>query len=228
MGVIDTKRKRIDIVMEALHSGIRKMIFRSTKGSIISPRYRIAMFAYSDTVEDLLGGIQTVDQVARIGLPTLKANSQTNTEEAFLAAEDLLRKEIPQMGNCPAPLVCHMTDGEYNRGDPEPVAHRIMQMAVPDGNVLIENIFVSPNILPKPIKDPQQWSGIMPDTQLSNDYARKLRAMSSQLPEGYRKTMEEDGYNLQPRALMLIPGMNPELVSMAFVMSAATPVHKNI
>ena len=55
-------------------------------------------------------------------------------------AERLLKAEIGNLQDSPAPLVCHMTDGEYNSGgDPEPIARSIMQMSVPDGNVLVEN-----------------------------------------------------------------------------------------
>ena len=217
-------RPRIEIVGEALQAAIEKMIFRSTKGSIVSPRYRIAMFAYSDGVEDLLGGVKTVDQVARIGLPRLATISATHTAQAFAVAEKLLQREMATLGDCPAPVICHMTDGEYNGSDPEPVVRRILQMRVPDGNVLVENIFVSDRILSRPIGDPQRWQGVFSTTNLASPYAAKLLRMSSLVPESYRATMGEYGYDLAPGALMLFPGMSSELVAMAFQMSAATPV----
>jgi hypothetical protein len=117
-----------------------------------------------------------------------------------------------------------MTDGENTGADPEPIAKRIMEMAVPDGNVLVENIFISDDILPQPIADPTQWAGILPDTKLMKDHARKLRAMSSTVPESYRAMMLENNYHLDPKAVMMLPGINPELVAMGFQMSAATPV----
>ena len=108
--------------------------------------------------------------------------------------------------------------------DPESIAKRIMGMSVPDGNVLVENIFISDKILPQPIGDPSKWPGILPDTKLNNDYARKLRAVSSPVPASYKAMMLENGYQLADGALMLLPGMSPELVAMGFQMSAATPV----
>jgi hypothetical protein len=90
--------------------------------------------------------------------------------------------------------------------------------------VLVENIFISDRILPEPISDPSTWSGILPSTTLSNDYARKLRAMSSPLPDSYRDVLIEHSYRLAPGALMLLPGMSAELVALGFQMSAATPV----
>lgn len=217
-------RRRIDVVGDALQAALRTMVFRSTKGSRLSPRYRIAMVAYSDHVYDLLDGIKSVDQVARLGVPELSPMRTTETVKAFAQAEKLLQAELPNLQNCPAPLICHMTDGENTGDDPEAIVRRIMQMSVPDGHVLVENIFISDKILPKPVTDPRKWPGILPDTKLTNDYARKLRAMSSPVPDSYRQMMLEMGYNLDPKALMLLPGMNPELVSMGFQMSAATPV----
>ena len=218
------ERRRIDVVMEALGSALRTMVFRSTKGSRISPRYRIAMIAYSDHVYDLLDGIKPVDQVARLGVPELSPLRTTETAKAFAQAEKLLQAELPNLRECPAPLICHMTDGENTGEDPEPIVRRMMRMSVPDGHVLVENIFISDKILPKPVTDPFKWSGVLPEAKLTNDYARKLRAISSPVPESYRRMMLEMGYNLDARALMLLPGMNPDLVAMGFQMSVATPV----
>jgi von Willebrand factor type A domain len=217
-------RRRIDVVGDALTTALRQMVFRSTKGGRLAPRYRIALIAYSDHIYDLLDGIKTVDQVAKLGVPELSPMRTTETSKAFAQAEKLLQAELPNLRDCPAPLVCHMTDGEYTGSDPEPVAKEIMNMTVPDGNVLVENIFISDKILPQPIADPAKWSGILPDTKLADDYARKLRAMSSPVPESYRAMMVENNYHLAQNALMLLPGISPELVAMGFQMSAATPV----
>jgi len=117
-----------------------------------------------------------------------------------------------------------MTDGEYTGSDPEPIVRRIMSMRVPDGNVLVENIFISDNILDKPVPDPYRWEGVRPSTKLRSDYARKLRAMSSPLPPSYRAMMREHNYEIADDAVMMIPGMTPELVQMGFVMSMSTPI----
>lgn len=217
-------KRRIDVVMGSLEAALRQMVFRSTKGARVSPRYRLSMFAYSDHVYDLLDGVKTVEQVARLGVPDLSPMRTTEAAKAFAQAEKLLQSELPNLRNGPAPLVCHMTDSEYTGADPKPIVQRIMQMAVPDGNVLVENIFISDKVLSQTIKDPFQWAGILPDTKLSNEYARKLQALSSQLPESYRAMMLENGYRLAQGALMLLPGTSPELVALGFQMSAATPV----
>ncbi len=217
-------KRRIDVVMEALGAMLRQMVFRSTKGSRVSPRYRVAMYAYSDHVYDLLNGVKGVDQVAQLGVPQLSTMRSTDTARGFAEVEKLLQRELPGLTHCPAPLVCHMTDGEYTGADPTPIVKRIMSMSVPDGNVLVENIFISDNILSEKIADPRQWSGVLPNTKLSTDYARKLREMSSRLPDGYRVMMRESGYNIAEGAVMMIPGMTPALVEMGFVMSMSTPI----
>lgn len=217
-------RQRIDVVRDALSAAIRQMVFRSTKGGRISPRYRIALYAYSDHVYDVLDGIKPVDEVVAMGMPPLVPLRTTDTARGFAHVEKLLQKELPSLTGCPAPLVCHMTDGEFTGEDPEPIVRRIMQMSVPDGSVLVENIFISEGVLASPIADPTRWPGVLPDTPLADDYAHKLRAISSPLPESYRLIMLEHHFHLEPGALMLLPGMSPELVAMGLQMSASTPV----
>jgi hypothetical protein len=134
------------------------------------------------------------------------------------------------MQHCPAPLVLHLTGGEYTKsyGDPEPIAQQIMAMSVPDGPVLIGNIFISDDVLPEPIADPRAWPGILPDTPLASPHAEKLRAMSSPLPESYRRMMAAEGYRLTPGSLMLLPGTAPELVvaGLGFQIAGVTGVEE--
>ena len=217
-------KTRIEVAQDALTAALRRMISHSTKGSRLSPRYRIAMFAYSDRTHDLLGGIKSIAEVANKGTPRLSTMSITNTAGAFKKVEELLKRELPNLTSSPAPLVCHLTDGMFNGEDPEPIVQRIKQMRVPDGHVLVENIFISDTILTESIPSPYEWPGVRPNTVLANQYATKLRAMSSPLPASYRAMMQEmGGYNMAQDAVMMLPGISPQLVKMGFVMSSATP-----
>ncbi|NPV84466.1 MAG: protein kinase [Anaerolineae bacterium] len=220
-------RRRIDVVTEALYAAIQQMVFRSTKGVRVAPRYRLAIYAYSDHVYDLLNGIKTVDYVASLGIPELVTMRSTDTAKAFLHVEKLLQHELPNMADCPAPLVCHMTDGEFTGDDPEEIVERIKRMRNPDGAVLVENIFISDKIINENIPNPRQWQGISAKSPLTNEYAIKLRNMSSILPESYRIMMLESGYRIEPGSYMMLPGMTKELVEMGFVMSSATPVSRS-
>lgn len=217
-------RKRIDVVSDALYAALQEMVFRSTKGGRVSPRYRVAMYAYSDDVYDILGGIKSIDQVAQMGVPELQTLRATDAARAFSQVEQLLQYELPSLNNCPAPVVCHLTDGEYTGADPEPIVHRIMSMFNPDGNVLVENIFVSDDVLSQPIGNTNLWSGVTMNTPLASDYAKKLRSISSPLPPTYRTVMVERGYAVDLGAVMMLPGNKSELVEMAFTMAMSTPV----
>ncbi len=217
-------KRRIDVVEEALSATLRQMVFRSTKGRKVSPRYKIAMFAYSDKVYKITDEFKTIAEIATDGVPELSPLRTTDTAKGFLAVEQLLKKNAHELRECPAPVICHMTDGEYTGDDPEPIVKRIMEMSVPDGNVLVENIFLSTSILKDDVTDVKNWSGILSDTPLTNEYAEKLRGMSSPIPESYHAMMRENGYRLDKGALMMFPGTRPELVAMGFQMSAATPI----
>jgi hypothetical protein len=181
------------------------------------------MYAYSDQPYSLLDSIKSIEQIANLGVPRLQPKATTNTAMAFEAVEEFLKSRLHNYEHCPAPLVCHLTDGENTgEADPEPVARRIMQMSVADGPVLVENIFMSDTILDQPVTDIHAWPGILPTTPLISDYARKLRNMSSTLPEEYRIMMEEMKYQIAPNAVMLLPGTSLDLISMGFVMATMT------
>lgn len=214
---------KIDYVNRAIASALQRMIQRSTRGELISPRYRIAMAAYSDSVFDLLGGVESIDRVASRGTPRLSPTNSTDTYSAFVWARDLLRAEMPSLQGKPAPMVCHLTDGQFTTSDPEPIATEIKQMANDDGSVLVENIYVGPELTKAPISSIERWPGCVHESDLKNAYAQKLFRMSSVLPSSYASVIGEEGYALEAGSRMLIPGSNSELIELAFAMSGATP-----
>jgi uncharacterized protein YegL len=218
---------KIEHVNQAIEQVLVRMVQRSTKGAAISPRYRLGMIAYSDTPEDILGGIRSIAEVAQLGTPMLSVSRATDTHAAFMTAREMLRRELAYNGDGerrPAPMVCHITDGQYTGSDPEPVAHEIMRMTTPDGPVLVENIYVGPGLTVSPIGDAGRWPGVMNEGELADPYARKLFHMSSPLPESYARVINESaGYALRPGARMLIPSTNRDLIELAFAMSGATP-----
>jgi len=226
MTLMNGERRRLDVVTDSLYVALKQMVFRSTKGSRISSRYRVAVFAYSDDVQDVFGGVKGIDELMHTGMiPTLKTQRFTDTARAFQHAEELLKSEMPHIQDGPAPLICHMTDGIYTGEDPEPIVRRIMDMSVKDGHVLVENIFISDDVLQQEVDQPKRWQGVQDHTEFQDDYGRKLQRMSSKIPESYRQMMREANYNLADGSYLMFPGTNPELVSLGFQMSAATPIH---
>lgn len=225
MSLTSGGKKRIDVVTESLAIALRQMVFRSTKGSRIASRYRVAIIAYSDDATDMLSGIKPIDELMNGGMvPPLSTYRFSDAAKAFLQAEKLLKAELPRIQDSPAPLVCHMTDGVYTGDDPEPIAKRIMEMSVKDGNVLVQNIFMSDEVLEKEIEQPKRWGGVREGDTFRDEYGEKLMRMSSVLPESYRQTMQEANYSLAPGSLLMFPGAHPDLMALGFQMSAATPV----
>ena len=213
---------RIDHVNDAIGNILQRMVQRSTKGEIVAPRYRLGMFAYSDAPVDMLGRIETISEVVQRGKPRLSVSNATNTHDAFVAARELLKREMPSLMGKPAPMVCHLTDGEYTGLDPRPVADEIMRLSNDDGNVLIENIYVGASFV-KAIKNVESWPGVRSPNELKDPYAQTLYHMSSPLPESYAEIIEQEGYSLKSGSRMLIPCNSRELIELAFAMSGATP-----
>jgi hypothetical protein len=235
-------KTRIDVVSDALLKIAVKMVQRSTKGTTVSPRYRIAMFAYSSEVIDVLIGIKTISELAKMGIPKFVVQDvdMADTAAAFAEAEKLLRAELPDLQDCPAPLVCHVTDGKYDATDPTPVAERIMAMRVPDGNVLIENVLLTlPRVaIPKNkslsgllarlagreptsnvvVPESGNWPGFTSKRDLPDQSAKTLTLfqISSPIPKTYLSCMREFGYQLDLNARMLFPGDRPDVVELAF------------
>jgi uncharacterized protein YegL len=216
--------QRIDLVSRALKNVILEMVSRSTKGQAVRPRYRVAIFTYNDNVSDLLNGAITVDRFQDEGIPYMKAEGRTDTATAFQKVEEFLKQEWARLRNCPAPLVCHMTDGEYTGNDPQPVVRRIMQMNNGDGNVLVENIYLDAQALRTPVSNPYQWPGISREDQLNSDPARVLFQMSSAIPDSYLALYQDRGYSIKSGSRLLFPGNSPEMVEAGFMMSGTTPI----
>jgi hypothetical protein len=220
-------KSRIEVVRAALLSTVEEMVQRSLKNKMLQPRYRLGMLAYSDDCFDLLDGIKSIGEVAKSGIPVIKPLNRTDTTKGFKHVRKMLKNDLSswtseQLHKCPAPLVIHMTDGEFTGSeDPEPIAREIQQMTVPDGNVLVENIYISDE-LKVANQEITQWPGYQIGDDIGNPYGNRLLAMSSLLPEQYRIEMGDLGYNIQPGTVMMYPGIRPEFVRAAFVMSTVT------
>src|SRR5271157_2184536 len=214
---------RIQVVKDALKMTITEMVQRSLKNKVLRPRYRVAMIAYSDDVYDVLGGVKTIDQVAKMGVPKLEPLNKTDVTKGLHFVKQLLEKEKANVTNvCPAPLVIHMTDGDFtSKEEPEPVVKEIQKIAVDDGPVLIENLFVSDDLVVA-VSEAATWPGYKPGEDLKDKEGKsiedgnRLLSMSSPLPEMYRIVMNELGYAIKPGTLMMYPGTNPRFVQMAF------------
>jgi hypothetical protein len=213
---------KIELVNRALRDVIKDMVRRSMRDGVVQRRYKVAIIAYSTQVVDVLGGIRDLPDLVREGTPVLSAGGETDTSAGFAAVETLLQDHLARFQSCPAPLVCHLTDALFTESDPSPLIRRIQALAVNDGPVLIENVYVADRMLRSPVSDWHTWGGVLKLRQLTNDYARLLLQLSSPLPETYRQNINNYGYHLQSGASLFFPGVHTDLVRLAFAVSSAT------
>jgi len=218
-------KRRLDVALQSLRQAADAMIFRSTKGKLISPRYHIGVLAYSTEVVDVLDGIHPVDKARGLleeRLEQIVTQQGTDTAKAFYWTARILRESLHKAYFSPAPLIVHLTDGEYTGDDPAPFAYWLKRLRVADGYVLIQNIYIS-DVFAGEIRDFKTWKGIQENTPLQDNYARKLREMSSLIPDSYLQYLREFmGSQLLPHSYMLFPGHTPEFIRYGFQMSAAT------
>jgi hypothetical protein len=224
MGEVVGEVTKSDLVSQTLLGVIREIVRRSAKGSHPAPRYSIAAYAYNDEVHDVFGGPKLVTDIIKIGVPVMEPNGTTDTAKAFEKAEELLLQHSASLANCPAPLICHLTDGLYTASDPRPIVERIKKMTFPDGAVLVENVLFDKDATHEPIDDPHTWPGVTSPDQLASTYAKELYQMSSPIPDSYLANLAERGYHLQPGAKLFFPGETPEMVEAAFTASGMTSI----
>lgn len=213
---------RIEMVNRALRAGVKDLVRRSMRDGVVQRRYKLAIYAYSTAVIDVLGGIRDLPELLRSGVPELSAGGVTDTAAGFETVERLLHDHLEDFEHSPAPLVCHLTDGVFTTVDPSPSIRRIMDMRVADGGVLVENVYFADNMLRRSVGNWQQWPGVLRMNELTDDYARFLFSLSSPLPEAYRQNINNYGNRLQSGAALFFPGVSGDLVRLAFAISSAT------
>lgn len=216
-------KAKIALVQDAIQRSLRVMMRRSMKGEVISERYGIVLLTYSEDVTNVYGGVTSIAEALKKPLPQLLTRTRTNTTLAFSEALRILKANLRHVANCPAPMVCHLTDGLRNEGgNARQIVDDIRALRNRDGNFLVENIFVGDQLTHTPVGDIRQWPGVLNPADLVNDYLRELYEYSSPLPASYARELTNYGYNLQPGVKMLIPAESPDLVELAFAMAGAT------
>jgi uncharacterized protein YegL len=223
----DQNKQRIDMVADLIFFVLQNMLAKSLiideeNGALIRDRYKIALITYNSEAVDALGGFVGISDLSKRGRPKFVVGGNTNTYWAFQLAESLIQDELVKWKNrdpevyaqLPAPVICHITDGEWNAGpDPTAVVRSIMNTATLDGNILVENVIVSKNHLSKPIGNVSEWKGITSSDQFSNPFGKVLWEISSVLPSVYRDNLSKIfGYCLSEGARMIVPLETTELL----------------
>lgn len=219
-------RPRHVVVQDALQVAISKLVQNSFSSGQVRPRYRLLVLAYSEEIWDIFGGIKYISE-EEFDITELPPMTKTNPAGALeyvreVLAEDIAKWSDEHLRYCPAPVVIHLTDAEVseNFDDPEPVAEQIKQLKVPDGNVLLTNIYISP-YLKVNVENLSDWEGFYPEDSTGDLFGDKLLRMSSLLPKTYQAALKEDGLaGLKPGTLMFYPGFNTEFIKGGVVVSA--------
>jgi uncharacterized caspase-like protein len=225
-------KTRIEIAKNAIQVAYAQMIQRSMRQGKIHPRYRVGMIAYSDEIYDVygeLGSIISIEKIKDEGIPAIAPQKSTDMARALKYAAKLIKDDIqkwPQkwLDDCPPPMVINITDCEYDeRGaqDPLEFAKALQKIAVPDGNILVENIFITDQIS-IPVSA-QEWQGYQFRDSTGDPYGDKLLAMSSLIPSSYAQILREQaGSKIKEGTSMMFPGITREFIKFGFVMSIVT------
>jgi uncharacterized protein YegL len=225
-------KARIEVAKNAIQVAYAQMIQRSMRQGKIHPRYRVGMIAYSDKIYDVygnLGSIVSIDQLKNEGIPAITPQKSTNMAKAFRYAEKLIKEDLQKWSRkwleaCPPPMVINITDCEFDEEqaqDPLEFAHRLQQISIRDGNVLVENIFITDQISAP--ASPQEWQGYRFNDKTGNSYGDKLLAMSSPIPSTYAQILREQaGIKIREGTAMMFPGITREFIKFGFVMSIVT------
>lgn len=217
------KSKRINLATDLFQRTIRNLISLSQDNKKIYPTYRIAIYAYADNVIPLYeNDWVTLDDAAKIGPPHFSIMKEsTDTAKAFAYVLSLLKSELTKLNDSPAPIIYHITDGNYTENDPTPYAREIMSMRTNYGHTLLQNIFLANDMLVEPIQKIKfkEWTGIKYKKELYHVYARKLFDWSSKIPEKYLGRLKEAGYSsIRPNSRLLFPGEAIDIASRIYAL----------
>ena len=142
--MMDSQR-RIDKALEVVHHLFERMVHLSIKGSQLVDRYRIALFTYGDTVQDVFDGAKNLTEVVNSDkINSISTENFSDISSLFQSVLTLLENEIKNYSpHSPAPLVVHISDGSCDLHPAAATIKKIMGLTVADGEVLFANILIS-------------------------------------------------------------------------------------
>jgi hypothetical protein len=212
--------RKADFVADVVNRTLHDLIIRCTKTEEIRNYYHVSVIGYGGSVQPALAGAlagkeivpiaELADNPARIedrakrvpdgagGLveqqvrfpiwiePT--SGGGTPMCEALSLAAKIGEQWVAEHKNGFPPTILHLTDGESTDGDPTQVGEKLTDLHTSDGSALLYTCHVSSARGGK-IEYPSQAS-VLPD-----DFAKTLFAMSSALPEPFRRVAKQIGIN---------------------------------
>ncbi len=219
---LSTERSKADQVADVLNRTLATLITRCTKSEGTRNYFDIGVIGYGDKgayngfqgelgnsilhpisaieaaplkieerkkkMDDGAGGV--IEQTIKFPVwfeP--KSGGGTPMCQAITRAAEELVAWCDAHPQCYPPTVLHITDGESTDGDPESLASQLKQIQTNDGSVLLFNLHVSASG-GAPVQFPAS------ESTLSDEYAKLLFRMSSELPEHLIRFAQEKGFNV--------------------------------
>ena len=143
-------------------------------------------------VEDGAGGL--VEQPIKLPIwVDAVANGSTPMVAALSRARELLQPWVDQHQRSFPPIVINISDGQSTDGDPAGEAAALQTLSTEDGSALLFNVHISAQ---------RDASTLFPasDSGLHDEHARRLFAMSSELPASMVSEGQRDGLEILPGA----------------------------
>lgn len=204
---------------------LRELTIKSAKAEGIRDYYEVGVLGYGRTVSNAFGGtlateslhlISTIgDTPLRLDQVTQKvpdgagglieqqaafpvwvdpvANGATPMCQALAAAHDVLSSWVANHPESFPPTVLNVTDGEANDGDPASSADTLKALNTNDGSVLMFNCHISSS---------RAAQSEYPSTNdgLSDQFAKQLFSMSSELPPAHLEIARGEGFSVSERS----------------------------
>jgi hypothetical protein len=235
-GAGDARLRKADTLADVVNRTLHDLVIRCTKAEEVRGYYDVAVLGYGASTglpvsSALGGGGEAIKKIGDIADHPLRLENRTRKvpDGAGGLVEQVVRFPIrvePQAGNgtpmCGAltearnlvsswlaehsrsfpPAVLHITDGESGDGEPTNAGLSISQLASSDGNVLVFNCHLS-SARVAAIEYPSS-----PDT-LPNDFAKTLFAMSSVIPDAFRRSAAQSGVTVAEGARGFVFNADP-------------------
>jgi hypothetical protein len=212
--------RKADFVADVVNRTLHDLVIRATRTEEIRNYYHISVIGYGGSVQPSLSGAlggrelvpiaELADNPARIDNRAKKVSDGagglveqqvkfpiwiepttgggTPMCEALSMAGGIVDKWVTEHPNGFPPTILHLTDGASTDGDPTAVGKKIGALKTSDGEALVYTCHVSSTHSSK-IEYPSQASA------LPDDLAKTLFAISSALPEQFRRAATQMGIN---------------------------------
>jgi hypothetical protein len=227
-------RSKATIVADAVNRLLQNLVLRSAKAGGVQDYFHVGVIGYGKTVRAGFGGklpFEVTIPISRIGEYPLRVEKRTKLVpdgaggvveqsvkfpvwydpesegatpmcEAMSAAGLVVHHFIEKYPESYPPIVLNMSDGIPSDGNPQSIARTIRKMTTSNGNALLFNLLLSTKLEP-PVCFPSD------ETLLSENSAKLLFRMSSELPEGMWEAARIETRDLKPRARGVVLNADP-------------------